>query len=122
MGALGHYYSPGFLERGVQLAGRQRCGRSLGQLLGRNIGAGEINLNVGTALRLEAPAFVQGSSVESVEAERVDQLCCLSLGVGLVAGYGQGAAVRCSGGPGELGDVVGQDVVEDLDRAPGRSR
>lgn len=113
MGALGHYYSPGFLERGVQLAGRQRCGRSLGQLLGRNIGAGEINLNVSAALRLEASAFVQGSSVE---AERVDQLCCLSLGVGVVAGYGQGAAVRCSGGPGELGDVVGQDVVEDLDQ------
>ncbi|MEV1169037.1 hypothetical protein [Nonomuraea sp. NPDC049784] len=114
--ALGDLHPPTCLQRGAQLVGWQRRGGGLKDALDRHVGIGEVDLGVGAGLGLKTPAVGQRSGIDGVEPEPADQLRCPNLRVDVIAGDGQGAAVRGSGGPGEQGDVMGQDVVEGLDQ------
>src|SRR5712672_3650617 len=68
----------------------------------------EIRPQVDRAAGLEAPAVCEGADVHRVVAEGVQQLGDLGLGGGVIAGDGQGAAVRGAGGPGE-GEQAGRE-------------
>jgi hypothetical protein len=70
----------------------------------------EIRLQVDRAAGFEAPAVCEGADVHRVVAEGVQQLGDLGLGGGVVAGDGQGAAVRGAGGPGQ-GEQAGREEV-----------
>ena len=66
-------------------------------------------------IALDAPPFLQRTSVDRVEAELVEQVRHRGLGAGVVAGDDQRPAVLRTGRLSVGGDVRGVDVVERLD-------
>src|SRR5579862_764840 len=66
-------------------------------------------------IALNSPSFLQRPRVDRVEAELVEQVPHRDLGVDVVAGDGQRAAILGTGRPAVGGELRGVDVVECLD-------
>jgi hypothetical protein len=77
--------------------------------------SGVVETDVNIGFRLEAPTVHQGPGVDGVEAETIDKADGFDGRLCIVARYGKARAVRSVGGPGQLRDVMGQDVIERFD-------
>src|SRR5688572_33385877 len=71
--------------------------------------------SVSRRIALDAPPFLQRSSVDCIETESIEQVRHCRLGARVVAGDDERPAVLRAGGLSVRGEVRGVDMVERLD-------
>ncbi|MCX0276795.1 hypothetical protein NLM24_40445 [Nocardia zapadnayensis] len=83
-------------------------------MLARGIAVREVEAGVRGGLRFEAPRLGQGTGVDDVEADLLDERGGQFLRRRIVSGDGQSRPIGRAGRPGELRDVVREDAAERL--------